>query len=140
MGRFGLSGAHQTAPIKQLSDGLRNRWVFFFLVSRFGASVFSCPLSRFIYSVFVLFLPLPSTYTHFCVLSCDLCFLIIILEAFVCSSTIPVHSCYFPARCVLMLYPLCHFPSAFPNVPYLRCLLPLSFPLSFIWNSRLYAL
>lgn len=25
LGRFGLSGAHQTAPIKQLSDGLRNR-------------------------------------------------------------------------------------------------------------------
>ncbi|KAF9547320.1 P-loop containing nucleoside triphosphate hydrolase protein [Agrocybe pediades] len=28
LGRFGLSGAHQTAPIKQLSDGLRNRVVF----------------------------------------------------------------------------------------------------------------
>ncbi|PIL37719.1 ATP-binding cassette transporter [Ganoderma sinense ZZ0214-1] len=27
-GRFGLSGAHQTSPIKQLSDGLRNRVVF----------------------------------------------------------------------------------------------------------------
>lgn len=27
LGRFGLSGAHQTAPIKQLSDGLRNRFV-----------------------------------------------------------------------------------------------------------------
>ncbi|KAF9552912.1 P-loop containing nucleoside triphosphate hydrolase protein [Agrocybe pediades] len=26
LGRFGLSGAHQTAPIKQLSDGLRNRY------------------------------------------------------------------------------------------------------------------
>lgn len=26
LGRFGLSGAHQTSPIKQLSDGLRNRW------------------------------------------------------------------------------------------------------------------
>ena len=25
IGRFGLSGSHQTAPIKQLSDGLRNR-------------------------------------------------------------------------------------------------------------------
>jgi ATP-binding cassette subfamily F protein 2 len=25
LGRFGLSGAHQTAPIRQLSDGLRNR-------------------------------------------------------------------------------------------------------------------
>jgi len=25
LGRFGLSGAHQTSPIKQLSDGLRNR-------------------------------------------------------------------------------------------------------------------
>ncbi|KAJ3755480.1 P-loop containing nucleoside triphosphate hydrolase protein [Lentinula raphanica] len=28
LGRFGLSGAHQVAPIKQLSDGLRNRVVF----------------------------------------------------------------------------------------------------------------
>ncbi|KAK4056266.1 ABC transporter ATP-binding protein arb1 [Microbotryomycetes sp. JL221] len=28
IGRFGLSGAHQTSPIKQLSDGLRNRVVF----------------------------------------------------------------------------------------------------------------
>ncbi|KJA20934.1 hypothetical protein HYPSUDRAFT_203328 [Hypholoma sublateritium FD-334 SS-4] len=28
LGRFALSGAHQTAPIKQLSDGLRNRVVF----------------------------------------------------------------------------------------------------------------
>lgn len=28
LGRFGLSGAHQTAPINQLSDGLRNRVVF----------------------------------------------------------------------------------------------------------------
>jgi ATP-binding cassette subfamily F protein 2 len=28
IGRFGLSGSHQTAPIKQLSDGLRNRVVF----------------------------------------------------------------------------------------------------------------
>lgn len=28
LGRFGLSGAHQTAPIRQLSDGLRNRVVF----------------------------------------------------------------------------------------------------------------
>jgi len=27
LGRFGLSGAHQTSPIKQLSDGLRNRCV-----------------------------------------------------------------------------------------------------------------
>ena len=27
LGRFGLSGAHQTSPIKQLSDGLRNRYV-----------------------------------------------------------------------------------------------------------------
>lgn len=26
LGRFGLSGSHQTAPIKQLSDGLRNRY------------------------------------------------------------------------------------------------------------------
>jgi len=25
LGRFGLSGAHQTSPIRQLSDGLRNR-------------------------------------------------------------------------------------------------------------------
>ena len=25
LGRFGLSGTHQTSPIKQLSDGLRNR-------------------------------------------------------------------------------------------------------------------
>ena len=25
LGRFGLSGAHQTSPISQLSDGLRNR-------------------------------------------------------------------------------------------------------------------
>ncbi|PPQ76263.1 hypothetical protein CVT24_010388 [Panaeolus cyanescens] len=28
LGRFGLSGTHQTQPIKQLSDGLRNRVVF----------------------------------------------------------------------------------------------------------------
>lgn len=28
IGRFGLSGPHQTSPIKQLSDGLRNRVVF----------------------------------------------------------------------------------------------------------------
>jgi len=28
LGRFGLSGSHQTSPIKQLSDGLRNRVVF----------------------------------------------------------------------------------------------------------------
>ncbi|KAG8922205.1 hypothetical protein FRC01_014337, partial [Tulasnella sp. 417] len=28
IGRFGLSGNHQTSPIKQLSDGLRNRVVF----------------------------------------------------------------------------------------------------------------
>ncbi|KAG6877017.1 hypothetical protein C0993_011010 [Termitomyces sp. T159_Od127] len=28
LGRFGLSGTHQTSPIKQLSDGLRNRVVF----------------------------------------------------------------------------------------------------------------
>ncbi|KZV64089.1 P-loop containing nucleoside triphosphate hydrolase protein [Peniophora sp. CONT] len=28
LGRFGLSGAHQTGPISQLSDGLRNRVVF----------------------------------------------------------------------------------------------------------------
>ncbi len=28
IGRFGLSGAHQTAPIRTLSDGLRNRVVF----------------------------------------------------------------------------------------------------------------
>jgi hypothetical protein len=28
LGRFGLSGAHQTSPISQLSDGLRNRVVF----------------------------------------------------------------------------------------------------------------
>jgi ATP-binding cassette subfamily F protein 2 len=28
LGRFGLSGAHQVAPISQLSDGLRNRVVF----------------------------------------------------------------------------------------------------------------
>ena len=38
LGRFGLSGAHQTSPIKQLSDGLRNRCVgglaFTFSVSR----------------------------------------------------------------------------------------------------------
>jgi ATP-binding cassette, subfamily F, member 2 len=27
LGRFGLSGAHQTSPINQLSDGLRNRQV-----------------------------------------------------------------------------------------------------------------
>ena len=27
LGRFGLSGSHQTSPIKQLSDGLRNRCV-----------------------------------------------------------------------------------------------------------------
>lgn len=27
LGRFGLSGAHQTSPIRQLSDGLRNRCV-----------------------------------------------------------------------------------------------------------------
>ena len=115
MGRFGLSGAHQTAPIKQLSDGLRNRWVFPFLVLCFGASVFCCPLSRFIYiRFFVLLLSLPSSYTHFWVLSCELCFLVIILEPFVCSSTIPIHSCYFPARCTLKLHPLCHFPLPSP--------------------------
>ena len=28
LGRFGLTGSHQTAPIKQLSDGLRNRYWF----------------------------------------------------------------------------------------------------------------
>jgi len=28
LGRFGLSGSHQTSPITQLSDGLRNRVVF----------------------------------------------------------------------------------------------------------------
>ena len=28
LGRFGLSGAHQTSPIRTLSDGLRNRVVF----------------------------------------------------------------------------------------------------------------
>ncbi|KAF8894875.1 P-loop containing nucleoside triphosphate hydrolase protein [Mucidula mucida] len=28
LGRFGLSGSHQTSPIKQLSDGLKNRVVF----------------------------------------------------------------------------------------------------------------
>jgi len=28
LGRFGLSGNHQTSPIRQLSDGLRNRVVF----------------------------------------------------------------------------------------------------------------
>lgn len=28
LGRFGLSGSHQTSPINQLSDGLRNRVVF----------------------------------------------------------------------------------------------------------------
>ncbi|TDL30195.1 P-loop containing nucleoside triphosphate hydrolase protein [Rickenella mellea] len=28
LGRFGLSGQHQTSPIRQLSDGLRNRVVF----------------------------------------------------------------------------------------------------------------
>jgi ATP-binding cassette subfamily F protein 2 len=33
LGRFGLSGSHQTAPIKQLSDGLRNRFVMFRLDS-----------------------------------------------------------------------------------------------------------
>ncbi|KAF9068505.1 P-loop containing nucleoside triphosphate hydrolase protein [Rhodocollybia butyracea] len=35
LGRFGLSGAHQTAPIKQLSDGLRNRVVFAQLAMEF---------------------------------------------------------------------------------------------------------
>lgn len=34
LGRFGLSGSHQTSPISQLSDGLRNRVVF----SQLGAS------------------------------------------------------------------------------------------------------
>lgn len=28
IGRFGISGNHQTGPIRQLSDGLRNRVVF----------------------------------------------------------------------------------------------------------------
>lgn len=28
IGRFGISGSHQTSPISQLSDGLRNRVVF----------------------------------------------------------------------------------------------------------------
>jgi ATP-binding cassette, subfamily F, member 2 len=27
LGRFGLSGSHQTSPIQHLSDGLRNRYV-----------------------------------------------------------------------------------------------------------------
>lgn len=27
IGRFGISGTHQTSPISQLSDGLRNRLV-----------------------------------------------------------------------------------------------------------------
>lgn len=27
IGRFGVTGSHQTSPISQLSDGLRNRWV-----------------------------------------------------------------------------------------------------------------
>jgi ATP-binding cassette subfamily F protein 2 len=31
LGRFGLSGAHQTSPIRNLSDGLRNRCVFFLI-------------------------------------------------------------------------------------------------------------
>ncbi|KAE9385666.1 P-loop containing nucleoside triphosphate hydrolase protein [Gymnopus androsaceus JB14] len=35
LGRFGLSGAHQTSPIKQLSDGLRNRVVFAQLAMEF---------------------------------------------------------------------------------------------------------
>ena len=38
LGRFGLSGAHQTSPIKQLSDGLRNRCVAWFR----GVAVWWC--------------------------------------------------------------------------------------------------
>jgi ATP-binding cassette subfamily F protein 2 len=33
IGRFGISGSHQTAPIRQLSDGLRNRYVPIFVSS-----------------------------------------------------------------------------------------------------------
>lgn len=38
LGRFGLSGAHQTSPIKQLSDGLRNRCVISLLGSELPAN------------------------------------------------------------------------------------------------------
>ena len=88
MGRYGLSGAHQTAPFRQLSDGLKNRWAFLSLPFYFGASVLCCPLFRSIYLAFVLLLSMPSSYTHFCVLSCELRFLLIILELLVCSSTL----------------------------------------------------
>ena len=90
VGSIWLSGAHQTAPFRQLSDGLRNRWVFLSLPFYFGASVLCCPLFRSIYLAFVLLLSMPSSYTHFCVLSCELRFLLIILELLVCSSTLSI--------------------------------------------------
>lgn len=39
LGRFGLSGSHQTAPIKQLSDGLRNRYVSTNLKIKMGIKI-----------------------------------------------------------------------------------------------------
>ena len=40
LGRFGLSGSHQTSPIKQLSDGLRNRYVFCLLFFNLRINLF----------------------------------------------------------------------------------------------------
>jgi hypothetical protein len=92
--------------------------VSFSLAFCFGASVFCCPLLRFIYSAFVLFLFRP-----------PLIFTFATLMRVICSSTIsmPFCSCYFPAHYTLMLHRLCHLPFANP-------------PLSFICNSRPYAL
>ena len=36
LGRFGLSGAHQISPIYQLSDGLRNRYVYLIVLYSFA--------------------------------------------------------------------------------------------------------
>jgi ATP-binding cassette subfamily F protein 2 len=36
LGRFGLSGAHQISPIYQLSDGLRNRYVYPIVLDNFA--------------------------------------------------------------------------------------------------------
>ncbi len=44
IGRFGVTGAHQTGPISQLSDGLRNRWVCVRFEGSFGARAdWGCP-------------------------------------------------------------------------------------------------
>ncbi|EDR01371.1 uncharacterized protein LACBIDRAFT_310950 [Laccaria bicolor S238N-H82] len=74
---------HQTAAVRQLLDGLRNRWVFFSLAFCCEASVH---FFRSIYSAFVLLLSPPSLYNHICVLSCGLCFPAISSETLVCCS------------------------------------------------------